>query len=43
MFVVIKALVLLVSVLLSVAFLVLAERKIIGFIQRRRGPVYVGF
>lgn len=43
MFIFLKGLVLLVSVLLSVAFLVLIERKVIAYIQRRRGPVFVGF
>lgn len=43
MFMFLKSLILLVSVLLSVAFLVLAERKTMGYIQRRKGPVFVGF
>ncbi len=43
MFIFLKGLVLLVSILLSVAFLVLIERKVIAYIQRRRGPVFVGF
>lgn len=43
MFIFIKSLILLICVLLSVAFLVLAERKTIGYIQRRKGPVFVGF
>jgi len=43
MFLILKSLILLICVLLSVAFLVLAERKTIGYIQRRKGPVFVGF
>lgn len=43
MFIVLKSLILLICVLLSVAFLVLAERKTMGYMQRRKGPVFVGF
>jgi NADH:ubiquinone oxidoreductase subunit H len=43
MFNLFKILLVSVSVLLSVAFLVLGERKTIGYIQKRKGPVFVGF
>lgn len=33
----------LVAILMVVAFYVLAERKVLGSLQRRRGPVAVGF
>lgn len=33
----------LVSLLMVVAFYVLAERKVLGSLQRRRGPHAVGF
>jgi NADH-quinone oxidoreductase subunit H len=39
---VVKIIVLLIAVTLSVAYLTLAERKVIGFIQVRRGPNRVG-
>jgi len=39
----IKLLLLIVPLLLSVAFLTLAERKVLGAMQRRRGPNVVGF
>jgi NADH:ubiquinone oxidoreductase subunit H len=32
-----------ICILLSVAFFILAERKIMGYMQRRRGPNVVGF
>jgi NADH:ubiquinone oxidoreductase subunit H len=38
----IKILIIIVPLLLSVAFFTLAERKILGAIQRRRGPNVVG-
>ena len=38
----IKSLVLIVCLLISVAFFVLVERKILGAIQRRRGPNVIG-
>jgi len=41
--VLIKFLVITVPILLSVAFLTLAERKVMGGIQQRRGPNVVGF
>lgn len=40
---ILKFLVIIVPVLLSVAFFTLFERKLIGYIQRRRGPNMVGF
>jgi len=42
-FVSVKFLTLIVPLLLAVAFLTLAERKILGSMQRRRGPNVVGF
>jgi NADH-quinone oxidoreductase subunit H len=39
----IKILILVVPLLLSVAFLTLAERKVLGAMQRRKGPNVVGF
>jgi NADH-quinone oxidoreductase subunit H len=37
-----KILIIIVPLLLSVAFFTLAERKVLGAIQRRRGPNVVG-
>lgn len=36
-------LILIVPILISVAYLTLAERKVMGFIQQRQGPTFVGF
>ena len=36
-------LILIVLILISVAYLTLAERKVMGFIQQRQGPTFVGF
>lgn len=41
-FILVKILCLLIPVLMSVAFMTLAERKIMGFMQRRKGPNVVG-
>jgi NADH-quinone oxidoreductase subunit H len=41
-FALIKILIIIVPLLISVAYFTLAERKILGAIQRRRGPNYVG-
>ena len=41
-FILIKILILIVPVLISVAYFTLAERKILGAIQRRRGPNVIG-
>lgn len=40
---IIKILIIIVSVLISVAYFTIAERKIMGIIQRRKGPNVVGF
>ena len=41
--IVIKLVVLLVPLLISIAYLTLAERKVLGYIQCRKGPNVVGF
>jgi len=38
-----KILIIIIPLLISVAYFTLAERKIMGSIQRRRGPNVVGF
>jgi NADH-quinone oxidoreductase subunit H len=43
MLVILKILLIIIPVLISVAFFTVAERKIMGAIQRRRGPNVVGF
>jgi len=40
--VVLKIVVILVSLLISIAYLTLAERKILGYMQVRKGPNVVG-
>lgn len=40
--IIIKILVILVPLLISIAYLTLAERKVLGYIQSRRGPNVVG-
>ena len=40
---ILKILLIIIPVLISVAYFTLAERKIMGSIQRRRGPNVVGF
>lgn len=42
LFILIKILILIVPILISVAYFTLAERKILGAIQRRRGPNVIG-
>lgn len=42
-FKIIYALILIIGILLSVAYVTLFERKVMGFMQRRRGPNVVGF
>lgn len=39
---IVKVLVIVVPLLLSIAFITLAERKALGYIQSRRGPNVVG-
>jgi NADH:ubiquinone oxidoreductase subunit H len=41
--VILKFLIVVVPILLSVAYLTLAERKIMGSMQQRKGPNVVGF
>jgi NADH:ubiquinone oxidoreductase subunit H len=41
--IILKYLIIVVPVLLSVAVFTLFERKLIGYIQRRQGPIKVGF
>lgn len=43
LFLLASSIIFLVTLLFSVAFYVLAERKILGSLQRRRGPSAVGF
>ena len=43
LFTLIKFLIIIVPVLISVAYLTLAERKVIGYTQTRKGPNVVGF
>ena len=42
-YVILKILIIIIPLLVSVAFFTLAERKIMGSIQRRRGPNVIGF
>ena len=39
----VKILIIIVPLLISVAYFTLAERKLLGSIQRRRGPNVIGF
>ena len=43
LFIIVKTLVIIVPLLVSVAYFTIAERKIMGSIQMRRGPNVVGF
>lgn len=38
----IKSLIILIPLLISVAYLTLAERKVLGYMQSRKGPNVVG-
>jgi hypothetical protein len=42
-FYIIKVLVIILPLLISIAYFTLVERKVLGFMQRRRGPNVVGF
>lgn len=42
-FYVVKVLVIILPLLISIAYFTLVERKVLGFMQRRRGPNVVGF
>ena len=42
LWIVVKIIAILIPILLSVAYLTLAERKVIGAIQQRKGPNVVG-
>ena len=42
-YIILKTLLLLIPLLLSVAYLTLVERKIMGAMQRRQGPNVIGF
>ena len=42
LFILLKILIIIIPLLISVAYFTLAERKILGAIQRRRGPNVVG-
>jgi NADH:ubiquinone oxidoreductase subunit H len=41
--IIVKILLLILPLLLSIAYFTLVERKILGFMQRRRGPNVIGF
>jgi len=38
-----KSIILIISILISVAYLTLIERQLMGILQRRKGPSVVGF
>lgn len=40
---IIKSIILIISILISVAYLTLVERQLMGILQRRKGPLVVGF
>ena len=41
--IIIKSILLIISILISVAYLTLVERQLMGILQRRKGPLIVGF
>ena len=40
---IIKSIILIISILIGVAYLTLVERQLMGILQRRKGPLIVGF
>lgn len=42
-FLIVKILLVILPLLISIAYFTLIERKVLGFMQRRRGPNVVGF
>jgi NADH-quinone oxidoreductase subunit H len=42
-FIIIKSIILIISILISVAYFTLLERQLMGILQRRKGPLIVGF
>jgi len=43
LFLIIKSIILIISILIGVAYLTLVERQLMGILQRRKGPLVVGF
>jgi NADH-quinone oxidoreductase subunit H len=43
MFILFKSIILIISVLISIAYFTLLERQFMGVLQRRKGPIVVGF
>jgi len=43
LFLIIKSIILIISILISVAYYTLSERQFMGLLQRRKGPLVVGF
>lgn len=42
LFIILKSIILIISILISVAYLTLVERQLMGILQRRKGPLVVG-